>query len=99
MDLRRGESAVAARGGAGLAGRGLQAVEEFLAPAQRGLEVLLLHAPGAVVPGALLDQGDVAGDELEEIAAAEPDVLNPQVACGMIADRSELALEVALEPP
>src|SRR5690606_3669973 len=48
------------------------------------LEVLRPQAPRAVDAGALGDEGDLRAGQLEEVAAAQADVLRPQVAGGVV---------------
>jgi len=59
--------------------------------------VIDVHAPRAVMAGALLHGFHAIGDQAQQIAAANADVLNANVAGHVVLDRFEATLEVALQ--
>ena len=48
--------------------------------------------------GALLHRVDLVGDQLEQVAAADADVLHADVAGDVVLDAAEAAREIALQP-
>ena len=76
----------------------LDLVEHGRADLHRQREVLGLHAPGPVVARALLDGQDLgAGDEREQVAGLEADVLHLEVAGDLVEHASGASLEIERE--
>src|SRR5215471_1950232 len=70
-------------------------IEQGLPDLHRQRKELLLHAPGAVVPGAIFERLELrTGNELQQVAGLEPDVLHLQMTGEVICDASRASLEV-----
>ena len=62
------------------------------------LDVLGAQSPGAVDTRALGDERDLGARQLHQVAAAQPDVLGPQVAGGVVGERlGDLTGELGVE--
>ena len=80
-------------------GRRLAHHAEYRTPDLHRVGVILgLHAPGAIVPGAALDRGQLrAGDRLQHFARFLPHVLHARMAGDVIRDLAQCSLEIRLQ--